>query len=415
MMSDVCKHCERAGCLEACPTGAIIRTEFGTVYIQPDVCNGCGYCVVGLPVRRHRPARGRRPRLEVHALLRPAEGRAGARLRQGLPDRVDPVRRARRAARRGRERVEQLHARGVGEAYLYGADAASQPGTEGLNAFFLLVDDPRSTTCRPIRWCRPRRGAELAVDGRGRASLAALALGAAFSRAEGVMARWIPPGTGAAAATGGTSDPAVGASPARARRSASAPRGGPRARGRGRGAARRGEEGGGPSYYGLPVLKEPVWRWMIPAYFFTGGLAGACGVLGAAAQRAGGRGTGPLVRRCRVIARAALPRARRSSSTTWGGPRGSSRCCGCSGPTSPMNMGTWVLSGFGALAGARRCRRSSPCRARSGAPGTPPATARACSACRSSATPASCSRTPPCRSGRRRATRCRCCSPSPAR
>ncbi|HEX8907675.1 MAG TPA: 4Fe-4S dicluster domain-containing protein, partial [Anaeromyxobacteraceae bacterium] len=44
MMSDVCKHCERAGCLEACPTGAIVRTEFGSVYVQPDVCNGCGYC-----------------------------------------------------------------------------------------------------------------------------------------------------------------------------------------------------------------------------------------------------------------------------------------------------------------------------------------------------------------------------------
>src|SRR5512142_1089627 len=45
MMSDVCKHCARAGCLEACPTGAIVRTEFGSVYIQPEICNGCGYCV----------------------------------------------------------------------------------------------------------------------------------------------------------------------------------------------------------------------------------------------------------------------------------------------------------------------------------------------------------------------------------
>jgi formate dehydrogenase iron-sulfur subunit len=47
--SDVCKHCENAGCLEACPTGAIVRTEFGGVFIQADVCNGCAYCVVTCP------------------------------------------------------------------------------------------------------------------------------------------------------------------------------------------------------------------------------------------------------------------------------------------------------------------------------------------------------------------------------
>ncbi len=47
--SDVCKHCENAGCLEACPTGSIVRTEFGGVYIQPDVCNGCGYCISSCP------------------------------------------------------------------------------------------------------------------------------------------------------------------------------------------------------------------------------------------------------------------------------------------------------------------------------------------------------------------------------
>src|SRR5216110_3262721 len=59
--SDVCKHCEEAGCLEACPTGSIIRTEFGGVYVQPDICNGCGYCVVSCPfgVIDRRPDDGR--------------------------------------------------------------------------------------------------------------------------------------------------------------------------------------------------------------------------------------------------------------------------------------------------------------------------------------------------------------------
>ena len=58
-LSDVCKHCEEAGCLEACPTGSIVRTEIGSVLVQDDVCNGCGYCVVSCPFgvidRRPKP------------------------------------------------------------------------------------------------------------------------------------------------------------------------------------------------------------------------------------------------------------------------------------------------------------------------------------------------------------------------
>lgn len=140
--SDVCKHCARAGCLEACPTGAIIRTEFGSVYVQPDVCNGCGYCVVNCPFgvidRSEEDGRAWKCTLCYDRLkldMEPACAKACPTDSIKFGD-VEELRQTARA------RVEQLHEKGMSEAYLYGEDAASQPGTEGLNAFFLLVDKP---------------------------------------------------------------------------------------------------------------------------------------------------------------------------------------------------------------------------------------------------------------------------------
>ena len=142
MMSDVCKHCQRAGCLENCPTGAIVRTEFDTVYVQPDVCNGCGYCIAGCPFgvidRRADDGRAWKCTLCYDRLkddLTPACAKACPTESIVYGD-MDQLR------ERAERRVEELHARGVADAYLYGAGGASQPGTEGLNAFFLLVDEP---------------------------------------------------------------------------------------------------------------------------------------------------------------------------------------------------------------------------------------------------------------------------------
>jgi formate dehydrogenase iron-sulfur subunit len=142
MMSDVCKHCERAGCLEACPTGAILRTEFGSVYVQPDVCNGCGYCVSACPFgvidRREDDGRAWKctlcyDRLKGGLIPACAKSCPTASIQFGELSELRV---------RARERVEQLRGRGVADARLYGEDAASQPGTEGLHAFFLLCDEP---------------------------------------------------------------------------------------------------------------------------------------------------------------------------------------------------------------------------------------------------------------------------------
>ncbi|HWB86748.1 MAG TPA: 4Fe-4S dicluster domain-containing protein [Bryobacteraceae bacterium] len=142
MLSDVCKHCRRAGCLEACPTGAIIRTEFDTVYVQPDICNGCGYCVVGCPfgVIDRLQSDGRAWKCTM-CYDRQKDGMEPACAKACPTDSIlfGEVSDLREKAA---GRLAQLHERGVKEAYLYGADKHSQPGTEGLNAFFLLVDKP---------------------------------------------------------------------------------------------------------------------------------------------------------------------------------------------------------------------------------------------------------------------------------
>jgi formate dehydrogenase iron-sulfur subunit len=149
LMSDVCKHCKSAGCLENCPTGAIVRTEFDSVYVQPDICNGCGYCVVGCPfgVIDRREDDGRAWKCTL-CYDRQKDGMEPACAKACPTDSIlfgdlDELR------EKARQRVDELHARGGAEAYLYGADAADQPGTDGLNAFFLLVDKPEAYNLPP--------------------------------------------------------------------------------------------------------------------------------------------------------------------------------------------------------------------------------------------------------------------------
>jgi formate dehydrogenase iron-sulfur subunit len=179
--SDVCKHCARAGCLESCPTGAIIRTEFGSVYVQSDVCNGCGYCIVSCPFgvidRREEDGRAWKCTLCYDRLregMQPACAKACPTESIKFGD-LDQLR------VEAKERVAELHERGVKDAYLYGEDAESQPGTEGLNAFFLLLDKPEvyNLPPDPVVPTKKVKSAWISMAAAA-AGMAALALGTAF-------------------------------------------------------------------------------------------------------------------------------------------------------------------------------------------------------------------------------------------
>jgi len=141
MMSDVCKHCSNAGCLESCPTGAIIRNEFGDVYVQPDICNGCGYCQIACPfgVIEVSETDGRAWKCTL-CYDRQKDGLTPA-CAKACPTQSIQFGDVEELRARARARVGQLHARGVGGAYLYGADERTSVGD--LNAFFLLVDKPQ--------------------------------------------------------------------------------------------------------------------------------------------------------------------------------------------------------------------------------------------------------------------------------
>ncbi|MGW5609784.1 4Fe-4S dicluster domain-containing protein [Streptomyces sp. NPDC003753] len=140
MSSDVCKHCTHAACLDVCPTGSLFRTEFGTVVVQEDICNGCGYCVPACPygVIDQRPHDGRvwkctlcYDRLGVGMEPACAKSCPTDSIQFGPLDEL----RERAAAR-----VARLHAAGVTDARLYGENP--EDGVGGDGAFFLLLDEP---------------------------------------------------------------------------------------------------------------------------------------------------------------------------------------------------------------------------------------------------------------------------------
>jgi formate dehydrogenase iron-sulfur subunit len=140
MSSDVCKHCTEAACLDVCPTGALFRTEFGTVVVQDDVCNGCGYCIPACPfgviARSEQDGQAHKCTMcydRLGAGLEPACAKAcPTDSIQFGP--LDDLR------EQARERLAGLRASGHDQARLYLDDP--RDGIGGGGAFFLLLDEP---------------------------------------------------------------------------------------------------------------------------------------------------------------------------------------------------------------------------------------------------------------------------------
>jgi formate dehydrogenase iron-sulfur subunit len=140
MSSDVCKHCTHAACLDVCPTGALMRTEFGTVVVQSDICNGCGYCIPACPYgvidQRKEDGRAWKCTLcydRLDAGMEPACAKACPTdsIQFGPLDEL---------RERADSRLDSLHEAGETSARLYGNDPGDGVGGDG--AFFLLLDEP---------------------------------------------------------------------------------------------------------------------------------------------------------------------------------------------------------------------------------------------------------------------------------
>ncbi|WP_445256423.1 4Fe-4S dicluster domain-containing protein [Nocardioides aurantiacus] len=146
MSSDVCKHCTHAACLDVCPTGSLFRSEFGTVVVQDDICNGCGYCVAACPYgvieRRKGPEGATNVGIAQKCTLcydRLDAGKTPA-CAQSCPTQSIQFGDVEELRERANARVEQLHEAGIMDARLYGNDP--NDGVGGAGAFFLLMDDP---------------------------------------------------------------------------------------------------------------------------------------------------------------------------------------------------------------------------------------------------------------------------------
>ncbi|GAC1459897.1 MAG: 4Fe-4S dicluster domain-containing protein [Pseudarthrobacter sp.] len=139
MMSDVCKHCQHASCMDVCPTNAIVRTEFDTVYIQQEVCNGCRNCISACPYKviGFSSASGTAHKCTL-CYDRLKDGRTPA-CAQACPTQSIKFGNVDELHQLADARLAALHQQGYSKAQLYGRDKSVYGG---LNNFFLLMDKP---------------------------------------------------------------------------------------------------------------------------------------------------------------------------------------------------------------------------------------------------------------------------------
>ena len=404
-MSDVCKHCTNAGCLDACPTGALIRTEFETVVLQPDVCNGCGYCVPAVPVRRRRP---RRPTTAAPASAPSAT--TGSRTawsprarRRARPTRSSsaPTTSSWRSPSAG---SPTLHARGVEGAYLYGAaDAPEEQLAGGLGAFFLLTEPPEryglpANAESPIQ--ENVVPATLAAVGAG--LLAAAGVAAAFLWEKAAMSEFSPPSAPPPRPTFGEKSGEkvelhIGQwkdgrwSYLFGDDTAYKPRA---ARRRGdRRAARDARTGELPTIVQGPIINAPVWTWEVPLYFWFGGIAAGSSFVALACDLAGDEDSAAMARK---VALAAL---RPLAAAADHGPRAARALLQHAAHLQAALADVDGRVGADRVRQPRPRRRSAPTCSAAGARRRAWAAPTRSSAATSAPTPACCSPPPPSRCG----------------
>ena len=315
MASDVCKHCTHAACLDVCPTGALMRTEFGTVVVQQDVCNGCGYCIPACPygVIDRREGDGRAWKCTM-CYDRLGAGMEPACAKACPTDSIQfgPLDELRE---RAAGRLDQVIEAGEAGARLYGADPGDGVGGDG--AFFLLLDEPEAYGLPPDPVVTTR---DLP----------------AMWRHVGVAAVTLAAAAAASFAAAAVRRPPMSAAEAQARQTRWQRK-------------RRAEQRVVPraeftSYYGKPVLNPPVWASPdIPGYLFLGGLSGAASLLGAGADLTG---RPALAATAKVGATAAIGLSLVALVHDLGRPARFLNMMRVFKVTSPMSVGSWLLAGY---------------------------------------------------------------------